>query len=550
MVRWRSGLVKPVAVSMLGLLGWALIVLPSGPAGASSAELEVDYRCTGEVGGIARNGPVDLRTKVTIPTTLTVGEPLNIGWKLGYQQGASRFGSPDYFAPGGKVKVTGNVQLSGGWVGTLKPIGAVDQPGQLQPGTPLKLPEGISDFAHTDQAGTVKVTPQKLFVDFTPPAGEVMVNDDDPRVSYHAAADWEDLNDQPQNNNDHHYDIHRTDKVNSWASFTFTGTGIEYIAQRDQGSGKVGFKIDGQVATPAYIDASKNSNGTPTNDAHKGGLTLWKFHGLNYGSHTIEVMNLEDAKWAQLDAFRVVTRELANPPKDYRATCTLVSAPVSVNVVISDGSNGTHPPASTCTPTPSSTPSPSPTCVQPTDPSPTPTCTPTPAPTPSPSPTCVQPTNPSPTPTCTPTPAPTPSPSPTCVQPTNPSPTPTCTSTLTPTPMPTPTPTPTPTCKTPVPPSQTPSPTPTVTVTRSGQGSTSTPKPTLTVTATVTPTRATPTTPQVVVTPSGGAQTGEAPDESGPSGMTLIGAGSAMVLGSGFGGVALLRRRAAHARRG
>lgn len=103
--------------------------------------------------------------------------------------------------------------------------------------------------------------------------------------------------------------------------------------------------------------------------------------------------------------------------------------------------------------------------------------------------------------------------------------------------------------------SSTSSPTPTRTPTSSTGPSTSptgtvtpTPKPTLTVTATVTPTRPTPTAPQVVVTPTGGAQTGEAPDDGRPSETGLIGAGTAMVLGSAFGGVALKRRRAAHAR--
>ncbi|WP_326819840.1 hypothetical protein [Streptosporangium sp. NBC_01756] len=589
MVRWRSGLVKPVAVSMLGLLGWALIVLPSGPAGASSAELVVDYRCTG---GIAQSGPVDLRTKVTIPTTLTVGEPLNIGWKLGYQQGTtSRFGSPSYFAPGAKVTVTGNVQLSGVWSGVLKPVGVMDQPGQLQVDTPLKLPEGISDSAHTDQAGTVKVTPQKLFVDFTPPAGEVMVNDDQ-GVTY-SGSGWKDRNDQPANNNDYHYDIHRTVQKGDTASFTFTGTGIEYVAQRDYRAGKVRFYIDGQATTPAYVDASKKPDGTPSNDANKGGLTLWRFHGLKYGKHLIQVVNDEQGKRAQLDAFRVITKELASPPKEHRATCTLVSAPVSVNVTIAEAPSesptviptdtGTDGPPTTPTCTPTATPTAVPTATPTNSSTGTPTATPTPVPTatptnsstgtltgtPTPVPASIATETPAVTPTPTPTVTPTPTPTPTCTPPPNsppppssctpaPTPAPTCggTPTLGPTCTPAPTPTPTPTCtptRTPTPtPTVTPTHTPTVTVTatRSGQGTTSTPKPTLTVTATVTPTRATPTTPQVVVTPSGGAQTGEAPDESGPSGMTLIGAGSAMVLGSGFGGVALLRRRAAHAHRG
>ncbi|MFI7536131.1 hypothetical protein [Streptosporangium sp. NPDC049376] len=106
-------------------------------------------------------------------------------------------------------------------------------------------------------------------------------------------------------------------------------------------------------------------------------------------------------------------------------------------------------------------------------------------------------------------------------------------------------PTPTPTATTPTP---TPTRTPTVvpsTYYTTVPPHTATPKPTLTVTATVTPTRPTPTAPQVIVTPSGGAQTGEAPDEN-RSGAGLIGGGTAMVLASVVGGVALRRRRAAH----
>ncbi|MEV8633841.1 hypothetical protein AB0395_19495 [Streptosporangium sp. NPDC051023] len=113
-------------------------------------------------------------------------------------------------------------------------------------------------------------------------------------------------------------------------------------------------------------------------------------------------------------------------------------------------------------------------------------------------------------------------------------------------------PTSTPTTPTPTPtPTRTPTVTPSTVYTTVPPGTsttTATPKPTLTVTATVTPTRPTPTAPQVVVTPTGGAQTGEAPDEKSSSGMGLIGGGTAMVLGSVIGGVALKRRRAAHAR--
>ncbi|MEV4097135.1 hypothetical protein [Streptosporangium saharense] len=111
----------------------------------------------------------------------------------------------------------------------------------------------------------------------------------------------------------------------------------------------------------------------------------------------------------------------------------------------------------------------------------------------------------------------------------------------------TPTTTPTPTNTTPTPTTTKPSVVPSTFYTTVPPTNTTTPKPTLTVTATVTPTRPTPTTPQVAVTPSGGAQTGEAPEER-RSGAGLIGGGTAMVLASVVGGVALKRRRAAHTR--
>ncbi|MGV9600153.1 hypothetical protein ACWDR1_26195 [Streptosporangium sandarakinum] len=618
MVRWRSRLSKPVAVSMLGLLGGALVVLPSGQASANAAELVVDYQCTGDpADSIARSGPVRLRTRVSVPTTLTVGQPLNIGWKLGYL-GNARFGSPGYFAPGAKVTATGTVALSGVWSGDLKPVGAVEQPRRLQPGDILKLPETISDFAHTDQAGTLKVTPRNIVVDFTPPAGEVMVNDDDAQVIY-SGGGWKDLNDQPIQNNDYHYDLHRTEEKGDTASFTFTGTGIEYVAQRDHRAGKVRFYIDGEAATPAYVDASKKPDGSPSTDAGKGGLTLWRFRGLSYGKHLVQVVNDEQGKWGQLDAFRVITKELTAPPKAHRVTCKIVSNPVSVNVVISDPSSTTPPPTSppptsqpptdgpTTEPPTSRPPTTNPPTCIPTSPPPAlaPTGTPTPEPTASPTGTPTAPPDPAATPTTTeddpgvsddpdaapegfakaartPTQPETPTPTDSATEPmpiappTTPAPTPTCPSgpptntgsprptttacvTITPTPTstttPTPTPTPTVSCPSSASPTQTtPTPTPTQTTptptqSNNANGNTSTPKPTLTVTATVTPTRTAPTTPQVAITPSGGAQTGEAPEEEGgPSGLMLVGAGSAMLAGSGMGGVVLVRRRAAHAR--
>ncbi|WP_067174738.1 hypothetical protein [Microtetraspora niveoalba] len=469
-----------MAASVLGLAGAAAIVVPSISAGASTAELVVDYACKGGIAATG-SGTVNLRTKVTIPTTLNVGEPLNIGWKLNYKD-VTRFGAPALLPQGGKIEVTGNIQLQDAWIGVLKPMGAVDQPEAMVKGSPLKLPEGISDFAHTDRAGTVKVTPRKLFVDFRPPASEVMVNDDDPAILY--SDGWEDLNDQPSQNKDHHLDLHRTTSGGKWAQFTFTGTGVEYVAQKDQRAGPVDILIDGQPASPPRIDPSKNDDGTTVNDANKGGQTLWRFRGLPYAEHKIEVRSVEDGKWTQLDAFRVITRELAHPPKEYRAECDLVSAPVSVNVTIGDGA----------TEEPSTGTSPSPDPSDSTGPS----------------------TSASPTPSDTGgnthipvSPTPTPSSSPTGTR--N---------------------------------GSTPTPTETKLTSVIVLGS---PTPTATATTTITLPASTPTSPQVKVIPKGGAQTGEAPETSRASAAVLIGSGGVMVFGGVFSGVVLLRRRAAHA---
>ncbi|MEN3537550.1 hypothetical protein AAH991_20730 [Microbispora sp. ZYX-F-249] len=477
-----------MAALALGLAGTAAIVVPSVTAQANTANLVVDYECTGGIAGTG-SGIVKLRTKLTVPTTLNVGDPLNVAWSLNYQDG-TRFGAPAYMPNGGRIDVTGRVNLSGGWIGQLLPKGTVDQAGPFDKGTPLKLPAGISDFGHTDREGTVTIRPGKLSIDFRPAASEVMVNDDDPAITY--SDGWENLEGQPTEDNDHHLDLHRTTAKDAWASYTFTGTGIEYVAQRDRRAGPMDIAIDGQPATPPRVDPSRNADGTLVNDANKGGQTLWRFRGLNYGQHTITIKNVEDGKWGQLDAFRVITRDLVNPPKPYRAECEIVSNPVAVQVTIGGGSEN---PAS---PSPDSSPDASP------DASPDTSASPSGSVSPSGSPSA------SPSPSGSPSPgggneSPSPSPSPSASRSPNLSATQNYVVAVLP------------------------------------QGS---PSPTATKTVTLT---ATPSVAQVAVTPQGGAQTGEAPERMAASGVLLIGSGGALLLIGMLSGVAMLRRRAAHA---
>ncbi|WP_169953229.1 hypothetical protein [Microbispora sp. H11081] len=468
-----------MAALALGLAGTAAIVVPAVTAQANTADLVVDYACNQGVAS-SGSGTVHLRTKLTVPTTLKVGDPLNVAWNLGYRD-ATRFGAPTLLPNGGRIYVTGEVNLSDGWQGQLQPVGNVDQDGPMKKGTPLNLPSTISDFAYTTRAGTVTLKPGKLYVDFRPPASEVMVNDDqaDPKI-YYSPGDWVDVNDRPSGDNDYHLDFHQTNKAGAWAELTFTGTGIEYVAQKDRRGGPVEIWVDNQLATPPRVDPSRNDDGTLVNDSNVGGQTLWSFTGLEYGQHTITIKNVED-KRTLLDAFRVITGELPGPPPQYRAECTLISAPVAVQVTIA-GTNSS--------PTPDSSPSP--------DGSPSPDTSASPSGGVSPSP--------SGSPSASPTPgdqSPSPSPSP----------------------------------------SRSPnlSATQNYVVAVLPQGS---PSPTATRTVTLT---ATPTVAQVAVTPQGGAQTGEAPERTAASAVLLIGAGGALLIVGMLSGVAMLRRRAAHA---
>ncbi|WP_182879612.1 MULTISPECIES: hypothetical protein [unclassified Microbispora] len=460
-----------MAALALGLAGTAAIVVPAVTATASTADLVVDYACNQGIAGTG-SGTVYLRTKLTVPTTLNVKDPLNVAWNLAYRD-ATRFGAPTLLPNGGRIYVTGEVNLSDGWQGQLQPVGSIDQTEAMKKGTPLTLPTTISDFAYTTRAGTVTVKPGNLYVDFRPPASEIMVNDDDPSITY-SPGDWNNVDDRPSGDNDYHLDFHRTTKAGAWASLTFTGTGIEYVTQRDRRAGPVEFWVDNQLGTPPRVNPSRNDDDTMVNDSNVGGQTLWSFKGLDYGQHTITIKNVED-KRTLLDAFRVITGELPGPPPQYRATCTLISAPVAVQVTIGGGDT----PGS-----PSTSPDTSPSVSPDTSPS----------------------TSPSGTPDGN---SPSPSPS--------------------------------------VSPSKTPSSSPSAAATQSYLTSVivkGTPSPTATRTVTLT---ATPTVAQVAVTPQGGAQTGEAPERMAASGPLLLGSGGALLMIGVLSGVALLRRRAAHA---
>ena len=447
MNRWR----KAWIAASVGLAASAAFV--AMPAHADTFNLVVDYSCTG---GVAGTQPVQLRARVQIPTTVQTGGMLKLGWTIEHLN-APRFKSPDYYAAGAKMSLIGNVKLDGAWNGTLEAHGSEDQPA-LKPNQQLTPPTGLSSEAHMTDAGVIKLTPQAMSVDFVPPAGELVVNNDDSRVIYRDAADWAHVPSTRPEYGDWLRDVHTTTKRGSEAIIRFRGTGFEYVAREMPDVGRVRVIIDGVDGhdPSAIVDPTKDGSGNPTASI-KGNFSLWERKDLTYGQHTLRIRSLDDGLPMHLDAFKLHTRELIDPPTEHRSTCVITNNPGTVEITVGAGGSP--------------------------DPSGTPT-TPPPV---------------SPTSTVTPT-----------VTPTTPGVTP---------------------------PGQTDDRHVSVVVPGSTTSATSTPK------ASAGPT-ATNYRAQVVATPKGGVDTGQAPE---PGSYALVAGGSLLLMGSATGGLLLRRRRASHA---
>ncbi|SNT61300.1 hypothetical protein SAMN05216276_10837 [Streptosporangium subroseum] len=442
----------------MGLAVGSLVILSSSQSFAETTNnYFYDYTCKD---GLATGTNKIVKVKLSIPQSIPVNGSLQVGWELS----ESPLISPEDFATTSQLTATGTVGISGLWSGTLDSSGTKDF-ATLKKGDKLDLPTMSVGSAATSKEGEITVKPGglKFSHSFTPPESSVKIND---------AADANEITHSPLDSvvhgpityrgawaysskrkatedfatndpGDHLDDVHYSSVNGNYVTVKFTGTGIEYITERDSDMGPVNITVDDEATVAKAANPSLKADGSPmpvdTVGDKLGQQVVWSRTDLKYGAHTL-TLEKAGGKNMVVDAFNVITKKSATPVVTSETTCTPPTDAASVTVKVEKAS---------------------------TSPSPSPSPTPTPSN-----------TNTQPGGTTT---------------------------------------------------------------------TTSTPKPTLTVTATVTPTRPTPTAPQVIITPVGGAQTGEAPDEKS-SGAGLLGLGTAMVLGSVFGGVALKRRRAAHLR--
>ncbi|MEV4112335.1 hypothetical protein [Nonomuraea sp. NPDC049695] len=355
MSRWHKALIA----ASVGVAASAALLVTSSTPGQAEASLVANYRCTG---GIAGAG-VDLEARMT--PQVEAGGQMYVRWDMSYKTDGREFGSPGFFPKGSSLALEGTVDISGAWNGRLLPRGSKDQP-ELVPGQYLELPEGLSDQGSIKRSGKVRFKPGALFVRFTPAKGEVMVNNKTD-VEYTGGWEWEYTQEQY---NDHLNDVQKTSTHGEVAKLQFIGTQVAYIGRRAPGLGPIRVLLDGHPVTDPLVELGKDRSGKPVIGTETQ-VVLWESPKLDYGPHTIEIVNVED-KPAYLDAFKVTTGEVGEPPIYNQATCTLLGDPGAIDVTI---------PGSTPTNSPSPTPTDSPTVTPPTDntptnsPSPTPTAT-------------------------------------------------------------------------------------------------------------------------------------------------------------------------------
>ncbi|MEV8517963.1 carbohydrate-binding protein [Dactylosporangium sp. NPDC051484] len=96
---------------------------------------------------------------------------------------------------------------------------------------------------------------------------------------------------------DYNDDAHYTTTVGAAASYTFTGTGVEYLSERFNDMGNVDVYIDN------VFQANVNLNVAGARQAQQ---VVFSKTGLAGGSHTIRIVN-KTTSWGMVDALRIIT---------------------------------------------------------------------------------------------------------------------------------------------------------------------------------------------------------------------------------------------------
>ncbi|GLX68818.1 hypothetical protein MU1_31630 [Paenibacillus glycanilyticus] len=148
-----------------------------------------------------------------------------------------------------------------------------------------------------------------------------VVNNDDTGISYKGA--WQSSRDRGLG--DYKNDVQYTEKDNDYFEYSFYGTGIELMTEKDPSQGNMDI----------YIDGDFKQTISTYNDSKQVQQTVFSMIGLTEGTHTIKAVK-KSGYYMLLDAFKVKTSDLFGP--DSASFDKSEAADVTTELAV-DGSN-------------------------------------------------------------------------------------------------------------------------------------------------------------------------------------------------------------------
>ncbi|MFG1875986.1 hypothetical protein ACGFIV_14235 [Sphaerisporangium sp. NPDC049003] len=132
---------------------------------------------------------------------------------------------------------------------------------------------------------------------------------------------------------DYNDDTHHTNTVGATAQYTFTGTGIEYLSERNGDMGNVDVYLDNVLQTNVNLYVS---------GARQAQQVVFSKTGLSSGQHTIKIVNKATAV-GMVDALRVLTGTSGTPTISLRSRANnlYVTAPSGSPLIANKSTAGT-----------------------------------------------------------------------------------------------------------------------------------------------------------------------------------------------------------------
>jgi hypothetical protein len=140
--------------------------------------------------------------------------------------------------------------------------------------------------------GLYKMWEIPIVLKTSPVPSATMINDDDSMIVY--TGNW--TSSPGRKFFDYNDDLHYSTTINDTAEIPFTGTGIDYIAEKDSSHGNVDVYLDGAF--------KQNVNLSLTNFPKMAQVVVYSITGLPSGSHTLKIVN-KSTGYAVVDAFRI-----------------------------------------------------------------------------------------------------------------------------------------------------------------------------------------------------------------------------------------------------